>query len=141
MMKKLLSVLLAALMLCTGLAMTFGVTASAAPAQKVDASASAFDWIFDTALKLFKGLDPSTMTEKEQENLIEKLSNIPGLKGNELIGKLLKDLDKQYGLPITFKNLLHKHGIYSFPFYERSVIWNFIFKWLLFGWFWMPLVK
>jgi len=138
MMKKLLSILLAALLLCSGLAMTFGVTAAAA---KTDAAAIDFDGIFNSALNLLKGFDPANMTEKQQKSLIESLNNLPGLKGNEAVGKLLRDLDKQYKLPITFKNLLHKNGIYSFPFYERSVFWNFIFKWLLFGWFWMPLVK
>jgi len=138
-MKKLLSILLAALMLCSGLAMTIGVTATAAPAQ-TDAAAN-FDGLFNTVLNLFKGIDISEMSEKQQESVIKLLNWIPDLKGNPLVGKILKDIDKQYNLPITFKNLLHKNGIYSFPFYERSVFWNFIFKWLLFGWFWMPLVK
>ena len=140
-MKKLLSILLAALMLCSGLAITTGVTATAAPAQKTEASASSFDNLFNTVLNLFKGINISEMTEKQQESVINLLNWIPDLKGNPLIGDILKSIDKQYNLPITFKNLLHKNGIYSFPFYERSVFWNFIFKWLLFGWIWMPLVK
>ena len=140
-MKKLLSILLAALMLCSGLAMTFGVTASAAPAQKTDASATALDKLFQSIANTISGYNLEDLSETQESIIVRGLKLLKLADTNDAIGKALKAIDKQYSLPITFKNLLHKNGIYSFPFYERSVFWNFIFKWLLFGWFWMPLVK
>ena len=141
-MKKLLSILLAALMLCSGLAMTFGVTASAAPAQKIEASAAnPFDSIFNAIAKTISGFDLENLSKTQETIIVTALEFLKKTASSDTVGTALKEIDKAYGLPITFKNLLHKNGIYSFPFYERSVFWNFIFKWLLLGFIWMPLVK
>ena len=138
-MKRLLSILLAALILCTGLAMTFGATASAAPAKQADAAS--YDSLFQTIKNYVSGVDLENLSDFQEKLIVGVLEALQKADTNDFIGKALKEIDKQYNLPVTFKKLLHDHGIYSFPFYERSVFWNFIFKYLFLGFIWMPLVK
>ena len=74
------------------------------------------------------------MTENMRFNLEET-----ALEGLKLIGfdytAILKSVDGS--LPIAVKAALHKAGLMNYPIWERSLFWNLVFKYLLFGWVWM----
>jgi len=134
-MKRCLCALLAALTLLGA----FGVAASAAPAA-AKSSTSALDKMINDSVRnvtaeIEKLLKMENVTEKDLKPLIDMLS-IGSMFGIDF-GKYLKNFD----IPIPVKAMLHKAGVMKFPIYERSYVWNFIFKYLLFGWIWMPLVK
>ena len=123
-MKKLLSILLAALLL--GGVMTVGLSAAAAPALPTSfASNPLTDFINKYDLK--------NLTSQQLDLLI----NI--LNGLKLIGfdytKVLDAVDDN--LPISAKAALHKAGLKSYPIWERNLFANIIFKYLFFGWIWM----
>ena len=40
-------------------------------------------------------------------------------------------------LPMNVKAALHDAGLASFPIWERDPLMHFIFYWILFGWLWM----
>jgi len=121
-MKKILSILLAALLL--GGVMSVGLSAAAAPAtQAVD----------DQLVKFLGSADLKNLT-KDQMNLLVEILGYLKLLGFDYT-KLLDAVKDQ--LPIAAKAALHKAGLMSYPVWERNVFVNLIFKYLLFGWIWM----
>lgn len=125
-MKKIISVLLITLLLCGGVS----VAASAAPALSLPkASALAIPKLED----LLKPFDLSNLSETQLKLLIGTLAALKKL-GVDL-AKYLEPVTKN--LPIPVKAALHEAGLVEFPIWERSYVFNFIFKWLLFGWLWM----
>ena len=40
-------------------------------------------------------------------------------------------------LPFSTKAALHDAGLMNYPIWERSAMWYFVFRYLLFGWLWM----
>ena len=122
-MKKLLSILLAVLML--GGAMM--VASSAAPGKEVSGAAT------DSLANFLRNKDLKNLS-KTDINLLVAL-----LEGLQFLGidykTLLNSVSGQ--LPIAVKAALHKAGLMKYPIWERSVFFNLIFKIFLFGWIWM----
>jgi len=116
-MKKILSILLAVLLL--GSVMTVGFTASAAPA--------------DNLVNFLAGKNLNNLSTQE----INLLKGI--LEGLKFVGvdyaSVLRRYDSQ--LPISVKSALHNAGLMNYPIWERNVFFNFIFKYLLLGFIWM----
>jgi hypothetical protein len=119
-MKKILSILLAAILL--GSVMTVGFTATAATVS-----------VTGNLENFLAGKTLENLTAQEL-NLLKAL-----LEGLKLLGidytAVLKKYDSQ--LPVAVKAALHDAGLMSYPIWERSVFFNFIFKYLLLGWLWM----
>jgi len=127
-MKKFLSILLIALLLCG----VVGVAAGAAAPALPKAAAIALPGIpsLDSILKNF---NLASMTDAQLSSFIKILSGLKSL-GVDL-SSYLAPIAK--GLPIPVKAALQQAGLMQFPIWERSYFFNFIFKWLLFGWIWM----
>jgi len=133
-MKRTLCMLLIAMTLFGA----FSVAASAAPAAA--SAPSALDKLINNSIRnvqkeVEKLLKMDDVTEKDLKPLIDMLS-IGSMFGVDF-SKYLKNFD----IPIPVKKMLNDAGVMKFPIYERSYFWNFIFKYLLFGWIWMPIVK
>jgi len=129
-MKKWLCVLLAAMMLFGA----FSVAASASPAANLVNNPVTQRLLRDFQRELEKLITLENITERDLKPLLD-LASIGSMFGLDL-SPLLRNID----IPIPVKNMLHSAGIMRFPIYERSYIWNFIFKYILFGWIWMPIV-
>jgi len=121
-MKRILCILLAAMTLM-GVA---GVAASAAPVQ----GANAMDILFQNLLNALLNIDLENLTKQQLDGLVSLFNNYKNIPG---FSSFVRRLD----LPISVKAALHRAGIVKFPIYERSLLWNFIFKYFLFGWIWM----
>jgi len=122
-MKKLLSILLAVLML--GGVMT--VAASAAPGKATSlASASELK-------SLLKSLDLKSLSQQELKRITGYLEILKAI-GIDYSAILESVRDE---LPISVKAALHKAGLAKYPIWERSAFFNFFFKVFLFGWIWM----
>ncbi|MCL2299213.1 MAG: hypothetical protein FWC27_03590 [Firmicutes bacterium] len=120
-MKKLLSILLAVLLL--GSVATVGLTAAAAPSANTLVDLAAF----------FLKNDAAKLTDAQLKTLIELLDVLKRAGFN-----YEKILDTYSGkLPIAAKAALHKAGVMSYPIWERDVFFNFIFKYFLLGFLWM----
>ena len=122
-MKKLLSILLAALLL--GGVMTVGLSAVAAPAVPQAATDSLVNFLAGKNLKNLSA---------QEINLLKAL-----LEGLKFLGvdytAVLKQYNKQ--LPVAVKSALHSAGLMKYPIWERNLFFNFIFKYLLLGFIWM----
>jgi len=120
-MKRILSILLAALLL--GGVMSAGFTAAAAPALSAASD-----------LKALLDNGGANITDAQLQTLIKILD---ALKRTNLFNYqgILKDYGKN--LPIAAKATLHKLGLMNYPIWERDIFFNLIFKYLLFGWIWM----
>ena len=127
-MKKFLSILLIALLLCGGVSV--GLSAAAAPVMQASS-------LLDPLLKFIDGNDLASLTEKQLDALMLILKGLKAL--NIDYAEILKLADDTLpnGLPITVKAALHKAGLMNYPIWERDLFFNFIFKWFLFGWAWM----
>lgn len=122
-MKKLLSILLACLVLCG--TMGAAMTASAAQTQSI---------LSGDALSLFlKGIDIAKLNAKQIEALVAAANLAKGF-GIDIAAILAPFEDK---LPFAAKAALHEAGLKQYPVWERSAFMNFVFKYLLFGWIWM----
>ncbi|MDR0532266.1 MAG: hypothetical protein LBG83_09435 [Oscillospiraceae bacterium] len=146
-MKRVISVILAMLLLCG---------ASAAGAQAASASSNLDSFVDDyvkqinkvigaltdtsaknpvnnqkNVEKALKGFDLSSLTDEQLETVVGLLTKLQGFGVN--VETYLKGMN----LPIPVKAALHKANLVKYPIWERSSFWNFIFKWLLFGWIWM----
>lgn len=116
-MKKILCVFLSALLLC----------------GTVSVAASALMPAMPTIDDLFAKFDLENLTDEQIALLIEGLNFLKNLH-LDVASYLEAHADQ---LPMALKAALHQAGLASFPLWERSAFWNFVFKWLLFGWIWM----
>jgi len=123
-MKKLLSILLAALLLCG--VMGAGLSAVAAPAPDLS--------LLTKPLSDFLGsYDLENLTEAQLNILIKILDTLK--KAGINYAPLLEAVDEY--LPFTVKAALHDAGLMSYPIWERDFMMYLVFKYLLFGWLWM----
>jgi len=123
-MKKLLSILLACLLLCG--VMGVGLSAAAAPAP---ATAALLKPLSD-----FLGqYDLENLTDAQLGILIKILET---LKKANINYKPLLDAVDDY-LPFAVKAALHDAGLMSYPIWERDFMMYLVFRYLLFGWVWM----
>jgi len=120
-MKKLLSILLAALLLCGVVGL--GLTAAAAPAPDLLKPLSNFLGSYDL----------ENLTDAQLNILIKILDT---LKKAGVNYRPLLDAVSGY-LPFRVKAALHDAGLMSYPIWERDFMWYLVFKYLLFGWIWM----
>ena len=128
-MKKIISVLLAALLLCGGIS----VAASAAPAAALEPQAITLPGGTAGIPNFLWNLNFANLNDVQ---LLLLINTLKGLKaaGVDYSGFLES---VRSVLPIGVKAELHKQGLASYPVWERNSFANFIFKWLLFGFVWM----
>ena len=136
--KKAISILLVAVLLCGGLAIA-GTAAAPAPAQSRNITIPA---------------PPAVGNNVMLQQLVNLFLTIIGagqmtdIQARVLIGLLqgLNRLGVDYSeilewatplLPMSVRNMLHDEGLAHFPIWQRSLFWNMVFYWLLFGWIWM----
>jgi hypothetical protein len=120
-MKKLLSVLMIAVLLCG--ALTVGVAAKPKGPTSLDS--------FPAFLKLIvPSLDSLTDSQVQLAVKAAKLMNYD-------LAKLFTTEPIASNLPISAKKILHRNGVVKYPLYQRSVIWYSVCKYLFFGWIWM----
>jgi len=123
-MKKLLSILLAALLLCG----VMGVASNAAAASVPNLS------LLTKPLTDFLGqYDLANLTEAQVNILIGILNTLK--KAGVNYKPLIEAIDGY--LPFAVKAALHDAGLMSYPIWERDFMMYLVFKYLLFGWIWM----
>lgn len=127
-MKKLMSILLATLLL--GSIAVVGTSAAAAPQAGITQSASPLETML---ISYLKGLDWEKITDTQVTWIV---NTIKRMKDNNVEYAYILDAVANQ-LPYAVKSALHDAGLAKFPIWERSAFFNFIFKWLLFGWIWM----
>ena len=126
-MKKLLSILLAVLLIGG----TMGVAASAAaPALPKAASLSP---LLKPLTDFIAKYDLENLTQVQLDLMIKILQGLKKL--NIDYAPLLESLDEY--LPFAVKAALHDAGLMEYPVWERDMILHFVFRYLLFGWLWM----
>jgi len=124
-MKKLLSILLAAMLLC-GIA---GMGVSAAPAQP-----QATNPLLAPLIEFIAKYDLGSLSDLQVTALIGILRTLKAL--NIDYTGLLATVD--HLLPFSVKAALHDAGLMDYPIWERDMLMYFVFRYLLFGWLWMP---
>jgi len=156
-MKKMLSIVLLALVLCAGIA----VPANAALGDIFADGLNSFLTNLPGAMEsipLLPQLGDITRPEitgssakiPTLDSLLRKfdVANMDGATTQKFIDNLKTVKDKgadmakylapaEEKLPYAVKNAIHKAGVKSYPIYERSAFFNFVFKWFLLGWVWM----
>ncbi len=126
--KKILSIFLAALLLCG--AVSVGVSAAASTAK----SYASQEGILETALRSFiKNVDWGKITETQTTWLIKTLTTMKTLGIN--YDSILETVSPY--LPMSVKAALHDAGLAEYPIWERDMLMYFVFRYLLFGWVWM----
>ena len=125
-MKKLVSVLLVALLLCAGLGLVGASAAEPAPAIVN----STWQNMATAALNSLLG---SSLGDAAIGAFITTLQTLQNL-GFDVSG-FLEAVDDV--LPMSVKAALHDAGIKSYPIWERDMLFYLIFRYLLFGWYWM----
>ena len=124
-MKKLVSILLTALLLCGALGA--GLSAAAAPAPV------AVSPLLKPLVDFLAQYDLQKLTDAQINILIGILNTLKRL-GVDYTG-VLEAVDDL--LPMSVKAALHDAGLMSYPIWERNFLAYLIFKYLLFGWLWM----
>jgi len=124
-MKKLLSILLTAMLLCGILGVGMSVSAAPAQPQAVNPLAPLIEFIAQNNL--------SSLTDAQVNILIGILRLLKAL--NVDYSSLLESVDSL--LPFSVKAALHDAGLMSYPIWERDMLMYFVFRYLLFGWLWM----
>jgi len=126
-MKKFLSVLLIAVLLC-GVGLV-GANANAAPAL-VETQSSALQNIAMAALNTLLN---SSMGDIAIQAFVNSMGGLQNLGFN--VAGFLEAVDDL--LPMAVKAALHDAGVASYPIWERDMLFYLIFRYLLFGWLWM----
>ena len=124
-MKKLLSILLVALLLCGVMGVGLSVSAAPAAPQAINPLLPLIEFIAQNNLQ--------DLNEAQTKLLIEILKLLKTL--NIDYSGLLASVDSL--LPMSVKAALHEAGLANYPIWERDMMWYLIFRYLLFGWYWM----
>ena len=136
-MKKVISILLAAVLLCGGFAVV-GASAAPAPVQFEPSAIQPHNPIQDALMRqamnaLTTLLANTTFGEIPINAFVETLLTLQRLGLD--VGAFIESVEDL--LPMAVKAALHDAGLASFPIWERDPLAHFIFYWILFGWLWM----
>ena len=130
-MKKTLCILLTALLLCG--AFGAGLNAAAAPPKAQALAPAAVSPLLGPLVEFLAQYDLKSLTDAQVNILIGILKTLKTL-GIDYTG-ILEAVDDL--LPMAVKAALHDAGLMNYPIWERDFIAYLIFRYLLFGWYWM----
>jgi len=130
-MKKTLCIILTALLLCGG--MGAGLGAAAAPQAGAQAAPAAVSPLLGPLMEFIAQYDLANLTEAQIQILIGILKTLQALGID--YKPVLEAVDSL--LPFAVKAALHDAGLMDYPLWERDFLMYLIFKYLLFGWYWM----
>ena len=139
-MKKVISILLVAALLCGGFAVASAGAAAAHSAQ-IEAQVQAIEphnviqnALFAQAMQaLTVLLANTTLGEIPISMFVDTLLTLQRLGLD--VDAFLAEVD--HLLPMAVRAALHDAGLINIPIWERDPLMHFIFYWILFGWLWM----
>jgi len=132
MMKKIISILLVVMLLCGSLGVA-GASAATPPVQAqavTTQSRNAMQNLANAALTTLLNSSMGDLAITAFVNAMKSLQN----RGFD-VESFLDSVDHR--LPMPVKAALHDAGVKSYPIWERDMMFYLIFRYLLFGWFWM----
>ena len=137
-MKKRISILLVAVLLCGGFAVVGANATAATPVQtqfQAPQPQNALqNALFGQAMNALTVLLANTTLGEIPINAF--VNTLLGLQRLGLdVERFLEEVD--HLLPMAVRAALHDAGLINIPVWERNPLIHFIFYWILFGWLWM----